>query len=80
MCFGALRDHVPAGADDNRFELDMPEGSTAADVLERIGAPRRLAAVILQDGETIDLDLPLADGCELTLMPPFSGGSLRIKE
>lgn len=75
VCFGALRDLLPDGADGNRGMLDLPEGATAGDAVDALGAPRRLVFALLVDGRQASLDAPIHDGAEITLMPPFSGGS-----
>ncbi len=75
VCYGALRDHLPEGSDGRRAEIDVPSGTTVADLPEAMGAPRRLLAVALIDGEPARLTDVVPDGSEITLMPPFSGGS-----
>jgi molybdopterin synthase catalytic subunit len=62
------------------FDLDLPEGSRVADLRERLtsGHPDlaplwpRLAVAI--DGELAGAEAPLADGAEVALLPPVSGG------
>jgi len=63
-------------------EHDLPDGSTVADLVERLTAaypglealwPRLAVAV---DGEVAgDRTVPLHDGAEVALLPPVSGGS-----
>lgn len=73
-CFGAVRDYLPAGTAGNRAEVELAEAATAGDLVDRLGAPRRLIFSLLVDGTRADLDAVLQDGSEVTLMPPFSGG------
>lgn len=64
------------------MEHDLPDGSTVADLVERLTAaypgleslwPRLAVAV---DGEVAgDRTAPLHDGAEVALLPPVSGGS-----
>ena len=75
QCFGAMRDYLPADAVDNRVSLQVGTGSTIATILEALGAPTRLAHWILLDGSRVELDSPLFEGAEVTLMPPFTGGA-----
>jgi molybdopterin converting factor small subunit len=75
VCFGSLRDLLPEGAISNRADLDLPDGSTAADAIDALGAPRRYVFALLIDGGRAALDAPLHEGAEVTLMPPFSGGA-----
>lgn len=66
-------------------EHDLPDGSTVADLVERLTAaypaleplwPRLAVAV---DGEVAtDRSAPLHDGAEVALLPPVSGGSCSV--
>lgn len=68
-------------------EHDVPDGSTVADLIERLTAeypaleplwPRLAVAV---DGEVAgDRGAPLRDGAEVALLPPVSGGSSESSE
>jgi molybdopterin converting factor small subunit len=75
VCFGAMRDHLPEGAQGNRAELEVSRGATVGDVVDVLGAPRALAFAVLLDGTQASLDAPVSEGSEVTLMPPFAGGS-----
>jgi molybdopterin converting factor small subunit len=74
VCFGAMRDHLPPGSQQNRAELEVAETASVGDVVDALGAPRALAFAILVDGIQSTLDESLAPGSEVTLMPPFAGG------
>ncbi|HXO19977.1 MAG TPA: molybdenum cofactor biosynthesis protein MoaE [Thermoanaerobaculia bacterium] len=62
-------------------EMEMPEGSRVADLRARLDVehPRlaplwpRLAVAV--DGRVVTPDEPLAEGSEVALLPPVSGGS-----
>lgn len=73
-CFGAVRDYLPEGTAGNRAEVELTEAATVADLVDRLGAPRRLIFSLLVDGTRAGMDAALQDGAEVTLMPPFSGG------
>jgi len=75
VCFGAMRDYLPAGSPGNRADLEVAEGSTVGDLIDALGAPRRLAFAVLVDGTHADLGRSLDEGVEVTLMPPFTGGT-----
>lgn len=75
VCFGALRDNLPPNADGNRAKIEVPTGATAQDAAAALGIPERQVYAVLVDGEQQDRSIPLAEGVEVTLMPPFSGGS-----
>lgn len=61
-------------------ELDLPDGTTAADLLNHLEAShpalreRREALAIAVDGDLVRPDSPLTPGCEVALLPPVSGG------
>ena len=74
--FASLRER--AGVDT--LGIDLPEGATAADLLERLGALRPelaggLRQVAVAVGHRIvPRDAPLPPGEEVALLPPVSGG------
>lgn len=74
-CFGALKDHLPESATGNRATLELDDGGTLADLIGALGAPQRLVHAALIDGRRAGLEDRLSDGAEVTLMPPFTGGS-----
>ena len=74
VCFGAMREHLPADSDGNRALIRLPEGSTVGDLADALGAPRRLLFSGLVDGARATAATGLAEGAEVTLMPPFTGG------
>ncbi len=74
VCFGAMRDYLPASATGNRARLEVEAGANVRDVIDALGAPRRLVFALLVNGERATLDRALSDDAEVTLMPPFTGG------
>jgi molybdopterin converting factor small subunit len=69
--FGAMRQYLAEGG---RAEVELPDGGRVSDVVDTIGAPRRLVFAVLIDGVQSDLEDEVHDGAEVTLMPPFAGG------
>jgi hypothetical protein len=70
-----MREYLPQGAQGNVAVLDVEEGSSVGDVVDRLGAPRRLVFALLVNGEQSTLDRRLTGpSSEVTLMPPFTGG------
>lgn len=65
----------------NRCELALADGSTAADAWDALVAqydrlaPHRPYVRAARNGVTVGWEEPLADGDELALLPPVSGGS-----
>ncbi len=75
--FAALKDALGAG----RLGVDLPDGATGADLRDRLARthPRwsdLIAACRLARGvEFIEDTAPLAEGMEIVLIPPVSGGA-----
>lgn len=78
VCFGAMRDYLPQAADGNRVSVNVGRSATVADAVDALGAPRRLVYAVLVDGVQSTLDAQLHENAEVTLMPPFAGGSRRF--
>jgi molybdopterin converting factor subunit 1 len=74
--FASLRER--AGVDS--LEIELPEGATAGQLLERLGVLRPelaggLRRVAVAAGQRIvPRDAPLPPGEEVALLPPVSGG------
>lgn len=79
LAFGILRDHLPPGFDGS--PLDLPEGATVRDlrkVCEVLVPPNTFSwasIAIAVNQEYARESRPLADGDEVALLPPVSGGS-----
>jgi len=73
--FAGLREQAGTGA----RELELPDGATTADVWPQLGLgvepPGLLYAV---NRDYADRSRPLADGDEVALIPPVSGGGFRL--
>ena len=77
--FASLRDRFPSG-DRGRGEVELNEGATLADLIERLEIPDPLAQMVLIDG----LQQPksreerarrtLEDGQTVSIFPPIAGG------
>jgi molybdopterin converting factor small subunit len=69
-----MRSYLPAGASGNRAEVEVAAESRVGDLVDGLGAPRRLVFALLIDGRQASLEDALHEGAEVTLMPPFAGG------
>ncbi|MGH2918255.1 MAG: molybdenum cofactor biosynthesis protein [Solirubrobacteraceae bacterium] len=75
--FAVLREQAGAAT----LDLRLSEGSTVADAISELrrgplsGLPERAPFVVAVEREYVDTDHLLADGDELALVPPVSGGS-----
>ena len=73
--FATLERFLPSGSRDGVAVLDVPEGSSAADVARRLGIPTGFDRVLLVNGREAEPERTLAPGDVLALYPPLSGGS-----
>lgn len=77
LFLGGSRGEVGTAED----ELELPEGATVADAVQRIIqaypvlAPRLSACRWARNFEFTEMSAPLADGDELALIPPVAGGA-----
>jgi sulfur carrier protein ThiS len=77
--FAQLQDFLPAEArKTNSFSLEIAEGSSVAQVIERFNLPPRLVHLVLLDGAFVppgDREARLLqDGETLAIWPPVAGG------
>jgi molybdopterin converting factor subunit 1 len=76
LLFAQAREHAGRGEDT----LELPAGSRVGDALDAIVArhaglaPLRGHLAVALDGTLARAGDALADGCELALLPPVSGG------
>lgn len=75
---GLLGKYLPEGSARNSAELELPEGMTAAAVIERLGMPAEGSYLVIHNGANVPkaarAGCTLADGDELAIMPPLKGG------
>jgi molybdopterin converting factor subunit 1 len=63
-----------------RLELDLPDGSTVGDGLDRLAQEHEVISdmrgriAVAVDAKYQPMSAQLTDGCELALIPPVSGG------
>jgi sulfur carrier protein ThiS len=81
--FAMLTDYLPQQLDGrprsgNVIELDLPDGTTVQQVIDRYGLPARLVHLVLVDGAFVPQEQRasrvLADGQALAIWPPVAGG------
>jgi molybdopterin converting factor small subunit len=73
--FASLRKKLPAGSPRGKCSLDLPEGTTFAQLLERMQIPAKSAQMVLFNGEQDkSLDRVLRDGDVVSVFPPLAGG------
>jgi sulfur carrier protein ThiS len=77
--YASLTQYLPAEARyDNRVPLDLPEGSTVAQVIEPFGLPQKLVHLVLVNGVYVPPDQRLSHVLKnddvLAIWPPIAGG------
>ena len=76
--FASLGQYLPTGAKRNQIDLEFPEGTTPADVVERLNVPRDLAHLVIVNGVFVPPSerstRALAEREELAIFPPVAGG------
>jgi len=81
--FAMLADHLPnevdgARRDGNQIELQVAEGTTVQQMIERFNLPAKLVHLVLVDGRYIEpanrASRVLQEGEALAIWPPIAGG------
>ena len=66
------------GREGNTAPLELPDGSTAHDVLKRLGLPEEGSYLMVLNGQTLPKsergERQLSEGDNLAVMPPLKGG------
>ncbi|MBT3189588.1 MAG: MoaD/ThiS family protein [Anaerolineae bacterium] len=68
------RELLPPGAQGNKIEIDVPEGTTASDVMTQFNVPQDETSVIVVNGLTVPLSTILVEGDEVTAFSAIAGG------
>lgn len=77
--FASLQDYLPVEAKArNIVELDLPDGTTVQQVIERFGLPQKSCHLVLIDGHFVPpaerATRSLGNGETLAIWPPIAGG------
>jgi sulfur carrier protein ThiS len=76
--YAMLADYLPDSARNNALDVDAPEGTTIADLIERFRLPVRLCHLVLVDGRFVPAaeraGRVLHEGETLAIWPPIAGG------
>jgi len=77
--FASLTDYLPAqGRDGNVVELEVPDGCTVMQLVERFALPSALVHLVLVNGSYIAPEArsayALKPGDALAIWPPIAGG------
>jgi molybdopterin converting factor small subunit len=72
---GILRDHRPAGAKTDQFEIDLSDPAVVRQTVEHFGIPLQRVHAVFVNGAAANLETPLHDGDQVRLFPPVVGGT-----
>lgn len=72
--FATLAQYLPSDADGDGVTLALPAGAILSDALAALRIPAGEEYVSVVNGAHREADARLADGDEVTLFPPLSGG------
>jgi sulfur carrier protein ThiS len=77
--FATLQDYLPADArSTNTLQLEIAEGTSVQELIERFGLPRQSCKLVLVDGIYVPhaerANSVLRDGAAVAIWPPIAGG------
>lgn len=68
------REHLPPGTEGNITSVEVPPGSTIAEILAPFGIPLDDSSVIVLNGLTAPLDTPVSAGDTIAAFSAIAGG------
>ena len=68
------REHLPVEAKNGVVELDVADGITVREAMARFPIPLDDTSVIVVNGLTVDLDIPLKAGDVVSAFSAIAGG------
>ncbi|WP_374287916.1 MoaD/ThiS family protein [Desulfovibrio desulfuricans] len=69
-----LRDCVPDYVPETGLQVEMPEGSTVAQLAQRLGLPPQDIKIVMVNGRQHKVDDPMRDGDRIAYFPAVGGG------
>ena len=73
--YATLNKFLPPGAEGRKATLELPDGSTIADLLKRLQIPPEMTALLMVNGTHQPPETALKDGETLAIFPPLAGGT-----
>ena len=73
--FATLERYLPQHQQAGAASLDVPAGSTVADLARVLGIPADLSRIVLVNDRDAGEEHPLQAGDVVTLFPPLAGGA-----
>jgi molybdopterin converting factor small subunit len=72
--FATLLRHVPDLRPGTFLDMDLPQGATILDLIQRLHLPVEEVKVAFVNGRSRPFDWPLQEGDEVGLFPAIAGG------
>jgi len=73
--FALLSQYLPSGSVGDGVTLDVPQGTTVENVIERLKIPDDLSCITVVNGHDAPASQVLAPGDVLSMFPPLAGGN-----
>ena len=72
--YGTLGSHIPDFDPLKELLLEIPEGSTISDLIERLAVPRKKVGIVSVDDRLAKATEPLHNGNFVRIYRPLAGG------
>ncbi|MDK2887838.1 MAG: sulfur-carrier protein [Thermoanaerobacter sp.] len=72
--FSGLEKFMPGARFGQAIEVERPEGTTVAGLIDSLGIPRSQVFTVLVNGRHAAMDAVLQPGDRVSLFPPVGGG------
>lgn len=72
--FATLRTYRPGLGIGEAFAVQVPEGATVGDLIDKLDLPKDEVKIIFVNALNRETDHVLAEGDELGIFPPIGGG------
>lgn len=72
--FANLAELLPPGSKNKRAKINVNEGTTVQDLLEKLKIPANVTNVIMVNGIHKSKDTKLNEGDVVSIIPPITGG------
>ena len=72
--FASLRRYLPEQAEGSSFSMQLDQGATVGQVLEKLNIPGEMPRIIFINGIIVKSEAILKDGDRAGIFPPLAGG------
>ena len=72
--YATLSKYLPPGAQNRKAVIEVKDGATVREVMNRLGIPPDLPNMLLVNGRQATDGTALKDGETLSIFPPLAGG------